>query len=102
MCCVQAARLAAQVAGDMEVPTKVRVENLHPDIAEQDLTDLFTPFGKVVSVRIEKINNRSSGLGHVEFKSLPDAQKAVAHLHGFELAGKTLRVVMTAQVHRFR
>jgi RNA recognition motif-containing protein len=29
------------------VPTKVRVENLHPDIAEQDLTDLFTPFGKV-------------------------------------------------------
>ena len=91
--------MAAQVAGDMEVPTKVRVENLHPDIAEQDLTDHFTPLGKVVSVRIEQINNRSSGLGHVEFKSLPDAQKAVAHLHGFELAGKTLRVVMTAQVH---
>ena len=55
--------MAAQVAGDMEVPTKVRVENLHPDIAEQDLTDLFTPFGKVVSVRIQMINNRSSVLG---------------------------------------
>ena len=92
----QAARLAAQVAGDIEVPTKVRVENLHPDIAEQDLTDLFTPFGKVVNVRIEKVNGRSSGLAHVEFKSLPDAQKAVAHLHGFDLAGKQLRVVLTS------
>jgi len=92
----QAARLAAQVAGDVEVPTKVRVENLHPDIAEQDLTDLFTPFGKVVNVRIEKVNGRSSGLAHVEFKSLPDAQKAVAHLHGFDLAGKQLRVVLTS------
>jgi RNA recognition motif-containing protein len=43
----------------------------------QDLTR-FTPFGKVVSVKIEKINGRSSGIGHVEFKSLPDAQKAVS------------------------
>ena len=92
----QAARLAAQVAGDIEIPTKVRVENLHPDIAEQDMTDLFTPFGKVVSVRIEKVNGRSSGIGNVEFKSLSDAQKAVSHLHGFDLAGKQLRVVMTS------
>jgi len=92
----QAARLAATIAGELEVPTKVRVENLHIDIADQDLTDLFTPFGKVCSVKIEKINGRSSGLGHVEFKSLPDAQKAVAHLNGFDLAGQKLRVLMTS------
>lgn len=92
----QAARLAATIAGELEVPTKVRVENLHIDIADQDLTDLFTPFGKVVTVKIEKINGRSSGLGHVEFKSLPDAQKAVAHLNGFDLAGQKLRVLMTS------
>ena len=92
----QAARLAAQAAEGLEVPTKVRVENLHPDIAEQDLTDLFTPFGKVVSVKIEKVNGRSSGIGHVEFKSLPDAQKAVAHLNGFDLAGMNLKVIMTS------
>jgi hypothetical protein len=34
----------------------------------------------------------STGLGHVEFQNLADAQKAVTHLNGFDLAGCALKV----------
>eukprot|EP00960_Hanusia_phi_P075461 768429-Hanusia_phi.AAC.13 len=88
----QAARLAAQVAGELDLPAKLSVENLHMDIAEDDLQTLFSPFGKVLSVRINKDHGRSTGKGVVEFKTLQDAQKAVAHLNGFDLAGKALNV----------
>lgn len=92
----QAARLAAQAQSDANWPAKVQVNNLHPDIAEEDLTALFSPFGKVSSAKVIREGSQSLGYGHVEFQSLADAQKAVTHLNGFDLAGQALRVDLMA------
>mmetsp|Transcript_88235 Transcript_88235/g.234627 ORF Transcript_88235/g.234627 Transcript_88235/m.234627 type:complete len:476 (-) Transcript_88235:159-1586(-) len=91
----QAARLAAQAAAALakEKPTRVMVGNLHPDIQDEDLVALFTPFGSVLSAKVQKEPAAGGGkFAFVEFKLLADAQKAVAHLNGFDLAGQALRV----------
>jgi len=92
----QAARLAAQAAQEANWPAKVQVSNLHADISEEDLTALFTPFGKVSSSRVIRENGVSTGIGQVEFQSIADAQKAVSHLNGFDLAGQPLKVELMA------
>jgi len=91
----QAARLASQAAAaaQQEKPTRVSVGNLHPDISDEDLVALFTPFGNVLSARVQREPGADGGrCAIVEFKALADGQKAVAHLNGFDLAGQNLKV----------
>lgn len=91
----QSQAAAAELSGS--APCKLQVSNLHPNLADQDLKDLFSPFGALESVQITRdANGRSQGHGMVQFKSSSDAGLALKSLHGREIAGLPLKVVVPA------
>lgn len=62
------------------------VSNISFKVREDTLSDLFSPFGEVTSVRIikDKETKRSRGFGFVEMASDEDGQKAIDSLNGTE------------------
>jgi len=73
---------------------KLDINNLHPDIKEDMLKQIFEPFGMVQRVEItrEVHTGRSKGFGSITFADHASAQKAKEKLNGFDLAGRTLKV----------
>lgn len=90
-----AAKQEKLAAAQAEQPARVQVSNLHKDIGQDDLQALFSPFGQVVSASIQRDHGPANS-GMVTFKALAEAQKAVAHLNGFDLAGMQLVAVLQA------
>ncbi|ERE71628.1 polyadenylate-binding protein 1 [Cricetulus griseus] len=73
--------------------TNVYVKNLHMDMDEQGLQDLFSQFGKMQSVKVMRDSNgQSRGFGFVNFEKHEEAQKAVDHMNGKEVRGQLLYV----------
>ncbi len=72
----------------------IYVGNLSWNLKDQDLTDLFTPFGEVASAKIvlDKFTQRSKGFGFVEMANDEQAQAAIAKLNGSEVDGRNLVV----------
>jgi RNA recognition motif-containing protein len=72
----------------------IYVGNLSWGLKEQDLTDLFSPFGEVASAKIvmDKFTNRSKGFGFVDMPNDEQAQAAIAQLNGSEVDGRNLVV----------
>jgi translation initiation factor 3 subunit G len=74
-------------SGRDELPT-VRVSNLSESAFENDLQELFKPFGPVQRVFIakDKTTGESRGFGFVTFYHREDAAKAIAKLdgHGYD------------------
>src|SRR4030043_2105730 len=71
---------------------KVYVANISFNATEQDVRDLFSDYGEVVSVKIitDKFTGQSKGFGFVEMESESDAQKTISELNGKPFMGKTL------------
>lgn len=69
------------------------VGNLPYSMGDQELRDLFSPFGEVRSSRvmIDRETGRSRGFGFVELDDAA-AQQAVAERNGFEVGGRRLVV----------
>ncbi|XP_012583899.1 PREDICTED: polyadenylate-binding protein 1-like isoform X2 [Condylura cristata] len=73
--------------------TNIYVKNLHADVDEGALQGLFSPFGKMLSVKVMRDSGgHSRGFGFVNFEKHEDAHKAVAAMHGKELSGRLLYV----------
>ena len=72
----------------------IYVGNLSWNLKDQDLTDLFTPYGEVASAKIvmDKFTNRSKGFGFVDMPNDEEAQAAIAQLNGSEVDGRNLVV----------
>src|SRR6059058_2486450 len=72
----------------------IYVGNLSWGLKDQDLANLFTPFGEVASAKIvmDKFTQRSKGFGFVEMKDDAEAQAAIAQLNGSEVEGRNLVV----------
>jgi RNA recognition motif-containing protein len=62
------------------------VSNISFKVREQALSELFSQFGEVTSVRIikDKETKRSRGFGFVEMANDADAQRAIDALNGTE------------------
>lgn len=62
------------------------VSNISFKVREQALSELFSQYGEVTSVRIikDKETKRSRGFGFVEMASDSDGQKAIDALNGTE------------------
>jgi len=73
--------------------TKLKIENLHYNIVNSELNELFSTIGPLVNCGIEwdKIG-RSKGSAIVEFKETQHASKAIQEYDGAELDGKILKV----------
>ncbi len=74
--------------------TKIYVGGLPYSTTEPQLTELFTPHGKVESVRVitDKYTGQSRGFGFVEMATAEEAKRAIAALNGTALDGRTLTV----------
>ncbi|MER3497170.1 MAG: RNA-binding protein [Chitinophagaceae bacterium] len=72
----------------------IYVGNLSWGLKDQDLANLFSPFGTVSSAKIvtDKFTQRSKGFGFVEMPNDEEAQAAIAQLNGSEIEGRNLVV----------
>jgi len=70
------------------------VTNIHEEAQEDDVIDLFSEFGKVQSVVLnrDRKTGRAKGYALVEFGEYTEAQDAINALHGKEFLGKVLGV----------
>jgi RNA recognition motif-containing protein len=72
----------------------IYVGNLSWGLKDQDLANLFAPYGEVTSAKIvtDKFTQRSKGFGFVEMANDEEAQAAIAQLNGSEVEGRNLVV----------
>jgi RNA recognition motif-containing protein len=73
----------------------IYVGNLNWGMTSDDLYNLFSPYGEVVSAKIvtDKFNNnRSKGFGFVEMSDDEAARKAISELHETEITGRKIVV----------
>lgn len=74
--------------------TRLYVGSLHPSLGEEDLKQLFQPFGHVSLLELlrEASTGVSKGVAYVTFTQPESAQAALDALNGFELAGRKIRI----------
>jgi len=73
---------------------KIYVANISFNATEQDVRDIFSEYGEIISVKIitDKFTGQSRGFGFVEMGSENEARKAISELNGKPFMGKTLTV----------
>ncbi|MDR2539767.1 MAG: RNA-binding protein [Chlamydiales bacterium] len=74
---------------------KLYVGNLPFKTSEEDLRNLFAPYGTIVSARIvvdRSNNDASKGFGFVEMETAEEAQQAAEALNGSSYEGRILIV----------
>lgn len=71
----------------------IYVGNLHYNVSEDELKEVFSEYGEIEKVRIitDKETGRSRGFGFVTMEDEP-GQKAIEELNGAEMGGRALRV----------
>lgn len=74
----------------------VRVTNLSEDIREQDIQELFSPFGTIQRIYLakDKMTNKSKGFAFVSFARKDAAMSAIHHLNGYGYDSLILSVEM--------
>ncbi|KAJ5461638.1 uncharacterized protein N7458_003190 [Penicillium daleae] len=73
--------------------TKVRVENLHYDITESDLEDLFGRIGPVTALSLVYDRaGRSEGVAYVTYQRLGDAHESIREFDGANAKGQPIRL----------
>ena len=72
----------------------IYVGNLPFSTTDNDLRDLFSQVGGVISARVitDRETGRSRGFGFVEMGSSDEAQEAIQRFHGYALGGRNLTV----------
>ncbi|RHY07070.1 hypothetical protein DYB36_013541, partial [Aphanomyces astaci] len=77
----------------LSAASRVYVGNLHGNINEDDVKAVFSAFGDVVSVALNRDDiGRSKGFGFVQFTTPDEANLALTKANGLEVAGNFLKV----------
>ncbi len=73
---------------------RIYVGNLPYSVGEDELREMFAPFGQVASANVitDRDSGQSKGFGFVEMASSTEAQAAIAGLNGKEMNGRALTV----------
>ncbi|TCZ64779.1 RNA recognition motif domain-containing protein [Flaviaesturariibacter aridisoli] len=73
---------------------KIYVSNLDFNIGNQDLQDLFSPYGEVTSSNVitDRTSGRSRGFGFVEMLDEGAARTAMNEIDASEVNGRTINV----------
>ncbi len=74
--------------------TRIYVGNLPFSATNEQLVQMFSPFGDVVDARVitDRATGQGKGFGFVEMGSDDAARNAIAQLDGTAMDGRTLRV----------
>ena len=72
----------------------IYVGNLPFSTSDNDLRELFSQVGGVVSARVitDRETGRSRGFGFVEMGSSEEAQEAIQRFNGYAMGGRNLTV----------
>jgi hypothetical protein len=76
--------------------SRLYVGSLHFNLTESDIKQVFEPFGDLEFVDLHKdpMTGRSKGYAFVQYKRGEDAKMALEQMEGFELAGRTVSVLI--------
>ncbi|HEX3010359.1 MAG TPA: RNA-binding protein [Bacteroidales bacterium] len=68
--------------------------NVDFKVKEEQLTELFTEYGEVTSVKVitDKLTGRSKGFAFVEMPNDDEAKEAISNLNGYMLNSRELSV----------
>jgi RNA recognition motif-containing protein len=74
--------------------TRIYVGNLPYTFREEEIAQLFAPYGEVYEVRLitDRDTRQSKGFGFVELASDEAARRAIADLNGMQAGDRTLTV----------
>ncbi len=72
----------------------IYVGNLPYQTTDNDLRDLFSQVGGVISARVitDRETGKSRGFGFVEMGNAEEAREAIQRFHGYALGGRNLTV----------
>jgi RNA recognition motif-containing protein len=73
---------------------RIYVGNLPYTYREEDIAQLFAPYGEVYEIRLitDRDTRQSKGFGFVELASDEEARRAIAELNGTPVGNRTLTV----------
>ena len=73
---------------------KIYIGGLPYQTSEEQLAQIFAPYGEVASAKIitDRETGRSKGFGFVEMNDAEAGKKAIAELNEAELGGRTITV----------
>lgn len=71
------------------------IGNLNFQTTEQELENLFSPFGEVTSLKIitDKFSGRSRGFAFAEMPNQSEAEQAISDLNDYMLNNRAIKVV---------
>lgn len=74
--------------------TKLFVAGFPWSVTNDQLKEMFSPFGNVISAQVimDRATGRSKGFGFVEFENDAEAQTAIEKLNGTQVEGRNLVV----------
>ncbi|XP_008834426.1 polyadenylate-binding protein 4 isoform X4 [Nannospalax galili] len=73
--------------------TNVYIKNFGEEVDDENLKELFSQFGKTLSVKVMRDpSGKSKGFGFVSYEKHEDANKAVEEMNGKEISGKIIFV----------
>ncbi|RYG64448.1 RNA-binding protein [archaeon] len=72
----------------------ITINNLAAQICETDLTQLFTPFGGIIRIKLTRKHDQKTrsieGIAQVTFVSSESAISAARHMHGYMVMGRKI------------
>jgi RNA recognition motif-containing protein len=73
----------------------IYVSNLSFNVKDEDLREVFAPYGEVTSAKVimDKATNQSRGFGFIEMSDDTASKKAIAELDGTSLDNRSIKVM---------
>lgn len=89
----------AATAAASQKPSRLLVTELHPQLAADDLRDIFAGFGAIRSVELAELGGTAAtAVAHVHYEDADAAAAAMEALNGLELGGRPIALQLVREL----